>query len=104
MIRDGVGDEEAVFLPPQILSELSVNDLPEEVNVEVGTEKDNTRYIDWDGHLFSQAGKLCGGARYLHTRKYGDAPLGLPFYLDLVRRHRDARSEPRRRTARELRR
>ena len=86
MVTDGVGDEEPVFLPPAILTELTASDIPPDVQVSVGESKDGIMQVEWDGHFFNDGGQLRAYCQYIWTRKYWDAPLGMPFYLDLVKR------------------
>lgn len=86
IVSDGVGDEEPVFLPPAILAELTASDIPADVQVSVGESKDGIMCVEWDGHFFNDGGQLIACCQYIWTRKYWDAPLGMPFYLDLVKR------------------
>jgi len=78
--------DEPVVLPPSVLDALTVTDLPVGVCVEVGTEKDGVVHIDWEGCILNENGAIFVEGRYSWTRKYWDGPLGLPHYLDLVRR------------------
>jgi hypothetical protein len=92
LLKSSIGNEEPVFLPPGVLKDLSVNDVPEGVEVEVGVEKDGIRHIDWDGVLYADNGRLKAEARYTWYRKYWYQPLGLQYYLDLIRRAIEVRS------------
>jgi hypothetical protein len=78
--------DEPVILPPAILKQLTAANLPVDVRLEVGTEKDGVVHIEWEGCIFKKDGSLVIEGRYSWTRKYWDAPLGLAHYLDLVRR------------------
>lgn len=88
-------DDEPVFLPPQVLPALTVKDLPVDVQLQVGVEKGQIREIEWDGYLFAEHGKLMAEGQYIWTRKHWDSPLGMPHYLDLVRRAIEVRSAAR---------
>ena len=92
-LQDAIGSEEPVFLPPSHLSKFSVDDLPEDVMVSVGQPKDGIMHIEWDGHFFKDAGCLKAHCQYIWTRKYWEAPLGMPFYLDLVKRSVEMREK-----------
>jgi hypothetical protein len=78
--------EVPVVLPASVLSKLTVDDLPEDVTIEVGTLKDGVAELEWQGRLFRAGKQLMAEAEYLHTRKYWYAPLGLEEFMDLVRR------------------
>jgi len=78
--------DEPVTLPPSELDALTIADIPADVCVEVGTEKDGVVHVEWEGCIVKKGGALLVEGRYSWTRKYWDAPLGLPHYLDLVRR------------------
>ncbi len=86
IIADAVGNEEPAFLPPAILAELTTQDIPSDVTLSVGETKDGIMHVEWDGHFFTERGRLKAFCQYIWTRKYWDAPLGMPFYLDLVKR------------------
>jgi Restriction endonuclease len=85
LLADAEGDE-PVVLPPSVLDSLTAADVPAGVSVEVGTAKDGIVYINWEGCILSENGSLFVEGRYSWTRKYWGGPLGLPHYLDLVRR------------------
>lgn len=78
--------DEPVILPPSVLDTLTVTDVPAGVRVEVGIEKDGIVHVDWEGCILNENGTLFIEDQYSWTRKYWDGPLGLPHYLDLVRR------------------
>lgn len=80
-------------LPLSVLSELTVNDIPENVVFEIGSLKDDTLNLDWSGHFFQSSGKIVGEADYTWTRKYWYKPIGLESYLDLVRRAVELRAK-----------
>lgn len=92
LLLDAAADDAPVYLPPAVLKELTVADLPEGVQVEVGTPEGNVVQVDWDGAIVNQAGALKAFARHLHTRKYWYGPVGLESYLDLIRRAVEVRS------------
>src|SRR5687768_18338515 len=85
MLSEANGDE-PVFRPPSVLHELTVDDLPEHVCVEIGIAKDGMMHIDWSGRLYRDGKTITGEADHTWTRKYWYEPLGLEQYLDLVRR------------------
>jgi Restriction endonuclease len=86
ILADGVGTEEPVFLPLASLADIMASDIPADVQVSVGETKDGIMHVEWDGHFFSDGGQLKAFCQYIWTRKYWDAPLGMPFYMDLVKR------------------
>jgi hypothetical protein len=86
VLADGAGGEEPVFLPPVILSNLTIEDLHPDTFVEVGVTKDGIKQIEWSGRLYREDDQIIGEADYTWTRKYWYAPIGLEQYLDLVRR------------------
>jgi hypothetical protein len=78
--------DEAVFLPPSVLDQITLDDIPDEVMIEVGLPKDGIMHLDWSGRLFKDQDHIKGEADYTWTRKYWYSPIGLEHYLDLVRR------------------
>lgn len=50
-------------------------------------------HIEWDGHFFNESGRLKAHCQYIWKRKYWEAPLGMPFYLDLVKRSVEMREK-----------
>jgi hypothetical protein len=85
-------DEDPVVLPMNVLEQMTANDLPEGVLVEVGSFKDGIVHLDWGGRLFKDQGQIKGEADYTWTRKYWYSPIGLEHYLDLVRRAVEVRN------------
>jgi hypothetical protein len=81
-------DEEgsSADLPPSVLPELTIDDVPDGTKIQIGTMKDGTLHLDWSGTLGRDGDVLCGEADHTWTRKYWYSPLGLEQYLDLVRR------------------
>ena len=86
LLADGADTEEPVFLPPPVLSKLSIDDLPLGTFIEIGVLKDGVMHVEWEGRLSRQGDRIVGEADYTWTRKYWYAPVGLEQYLDLVRR------------------
>jgi hypothetical protein len=80
------GEEEPVLLPAAVLSRLGKDDLPGDVAVQVGTQKDGVIHLAWEGKLYISGDAIVGEAEYIWTRKYWYSPLGLEQYMDLVRR------------------
>jgi hypothetical protein len=78
--------DDAVDLPPSVLSRLNVDDMPDGASLRVGVLKDGVVHLDWTGSLRRKGRALVGEADHTWTRKYWYAPLGLEQYLDLVRR------------------
>jgi hypothetical protein len=95
LLQNAVGHEGPVFLPPAVLKELTIADLPQDVQLSVGTLQDGVMHIEWDGEIVQEGGRLQAFARHLHTRKYWYEPIGLENYLDLVRRAVEIRSSHR---------
>jgi hypothetical protein len=79
-------EDEAVFLPPNVLNKITLDDIPNQVMIEVGLPKDGVMHLDWSGRLFKDQDQIKGEADYTWTRKYWYSPIGLEHYLDLVRR------------------
>lgn len=71
LLQEAVGEEDPVFLPPAVLKDLTIDDLPEDLQLEIGTQKDDVLHVDWDGTIVNAGGKLQAFARNLYTRKYG---------------------------------
>lgn len=86
MLVDATEDEEPVIIPISLLKDLTLEDIPEGVSVQIGTLKDGAYHMDWNGCLYRKGGLIEGEAEHLWTRKYWYAPLGLEQYMDLVRR------------------
>lgn len=82
----GDEDNDPQTLPTAALRHLTAKDIPEGVSLNVGDVKDGMMHIDWDGEFFVEGGELKAACRYLWTRKYWEGPLGMPFYLDLIKR------------------
>lgn len=88
-------EDEPVFLPPAVLENLTVDDLPKGVSVEVGVNKDGVMHVDWSGRIYRDGNTVSGEANHVWTRKYWYAPIGLEHYLDLVRRAVEVRKKTR---------
>jgi hypothetical protein len=86
LLADGAATEQPVFLPPSVLSKLSIDDLLLDTCIEIGVLKDGVMHVEWAGRLYRQGDRIIGEANYTWTRKYWYAPVGLEHYLDLVRR------------------
>jgi hypothetical protein len=89
LLADGAATEEPVFLPPSVLSKLSIDDLPLDTFIEIGVLKDGVMHVEWEGRLYRHGGRIVGEADYTWTRKYWYAPVGLEQYLskaDALRR------------------
>jgi len=86
ILADAQTTEEPVVLPLSVLSKLTLDDLPDGLEIEIGTLKDRVIHLEWQGRLLRSGHRLIAEAEYIHTRKYWYAPLGLEQYMDLVRR------------------
>lgn len=93
ILERSAGSPEPVMLNPSVLDDLSVEDIPHDVSIEIGEREDDVRKIEWEGELYREDETIVGNARYIWTRKYWYAPLGLEQYLDLVRRAVERRQE-----------
>lgn len=80
------GDEEPAALPPSVLAQLTIDDVPSETLFHIGTLKEGVLELDWNGTFYRQGQTLFAEADHTWTRKYWYRPLGLEEYLDLVRR------------------
>jgi len=87
------GSEEPALLPKSILNNLSKDDLPDSVSLQVGTLKDGIIHLDWNGNIFKHNDAIVGEADYIWTRKYWYHPIGLEQYLDLIRRAVELRAK-----------
>jgi hypothetical protein len=85
-------EDEPVWLPPGVLKEIFLEDVPDDVSVGVGVVKDNTINVEWDGRIWKDSGKLVADVEHDWPRKYWEAPIGLEQYLDLVRRAVEVRA------------
>lgn len=95
LLKIAVDSDDPLFLTPEVLKELSIVDMPEGAAFEIGVLKDGIIHIEWDGTLFLDQGQLKAESRYLWSRKYWNQPLGLQYYLDLIRRAIEVRSTQR---------
>jgi hypothetical protein len=93
ILEAGAEDEEPVGLPPDVLDELTIADVPAGVSVQVGSYKDGVLHLEWEGRLTKDEEQVIGEADYTWTRKYWYSPLGLEHYLDLVRRAVEVRQK-----------
>lgn len=83
--------DEPAFLPKSALPLLSVTDLPTSVQISVSELRAGAHHIDWDGFFFRHNDELRAHCQYIWTRKYWESPLGMPQYLDLVKRGIESR-------------
>lgn len=88
-------DEEPVLIPPEVLSHLSIDDIPQGSRFEVGRMKDGVIHLAWNGSFYAEDGTLFGEADHSWTRKYWYSPLGLEQYMDLVQRSAELRQRVR---------
>jgi hypothetical protein len=86
ILADRETDEAPAELPASILPKLTIDDLPDGREIQVGTHKDGVLHLDWSGTLGRDGDQIYGEADHTWTRKYWYSPLGLEQYLDLVRR------------------
>lgn len=91
-MQEAVGSEEPIFFGERSLAELSTSDLPEGVMLSVGEDKHGVIHTEWDGYFYKEGGQLMAECQHVWTRKYWDGPLGLAFYLDLVKRAIETRA------------
>ena len=93
LLRDSHPDDGPVGLPPSVLSQLTVDDLPPGVEIHVGTMKQGVLYFEWNGSLRRDGKRIVAVADLTWTRKQWYEPLGLEQYLDLVRRAVEVRQQ-----------
>jgi hypothetical protein len=86
LLAASAGDDFPAVLPPSVLSKLTIEDVPEDTRLEIGTVKDAITHLEWSGCLFRDGDQIIGEADYTWTRKYWYAAIGMEQYLDLVRR------------------
>jgi hypothetical protein len=89
----GAGEDEPVLLPPAVLPQLTLEDIPPDTFVEVGVPRDGILHVEWSGRLYREGDEIVGETDYTWTRKYWYAPIGLEQYLDLVRRGVEVRQK-----------
>ncbi len=92
-LQEAIGSKESVDLHPEVLKDMSIADLPEGVRAGIGVRLGAATHIHWEGEFYIDEGTLKAEVNYVWTRKYWDMPLGLEYYLDLVRRALERRSE-----------
>jgi hypothetical protein len=85
-LANAIDDEEPVTIPASLLKELTIDDIPAGVSIQIGILKDGVYHMEWEGRLYRDRDVILGEAEHLSTRKYWYAPLGLEQYMDLVRR------------------
>lgn len=88
-------EEEPVTLTPAVLSQLSIQDLPEGAQFQVGKHVNGTVHLDWNGKIGRVGDVIYGEADHTWTRKYWYLAIGLEHYLDLVRRAIETRQRTR---------
>src|SRR5690242_5114510 len=86
ILADCDTEEIQADLPASILPKLTIEDMPDGGEIQVGTHKDGCLHLDWSGTLGRDGDQIYGQADHTWTRKYWYSPLGLEQYLDLVRR------------------
>ena len=76
-----------IFLPPELLEQITAEDLPVDLVVGVGTPHEEERYVDvvWDGRLVRNAdGSFWSTISHEISPAYWLAPVGARFYIDLL--------------------
>jgi len=75
-LRGAADDEEPaeIDLPLSVLPQLTRDDLPERVYIQVGTMRDRCLHLDWNGRLYNEGGFILGEADHTWTRKYWYSP------------------------------
>jgi hypothetical protein len=80
-------DGESIYLPPEVLQEISVDELPVGVFVEVGVRHGDVMEIAWNGKLARLVdGELRTFIRHEIYPKWWPEAVGPRFYLDLLHR------------------
>ena len=93
LLASSAGAEDPVFLPPEVLGGISLDDVPKDTPIEIGRRKGIVHELEWNGRFVKKADTFVGEADYTWTRKYWYSPLGLEQYLDLVRRAAEVRRQ-----------
>jgi hypothetical protein len=99
LLKAHVGTEDTVILPKTVLDSLSVDDIPENTWIGIGTPGTPIIQLDWSGRFYVDGGTIKAEAGSNWYRKYWYEPLGLEHYIDLIKRaievrqqqHRDVR-------------
>ena len=86
LLQSGSDEEDPVVLPKSVLVHLTIDDIPEGVSINVGSQKDRAIVLDWNGRIYREGASIMGEADHTWTRKYWYQSLGMEQYLDLVRR------------------
>lgn len=79
-------DDGPAELPSTILAKLTLDDMADGAEFQVGSLKDGVVHLDWNGTVRREGARLVGEADHTWTRKYWYDAIGLEQYLDLVRR------------------
>jgi len=64
LLADGAGADEPVFLPPGVLSQLALSDLPPDTSVQIGVQEDGVMVLEWSGRIFREGDQIVGEADY----------------------------------------
>jgi hypothetical protein len=91
-LMNAENEEDPVDLPSGILTQLTRDDMPKDVSVQIGVKKGGCLHLDWNGRIYNDGTSIVGEADHTWTRKYWYAPLNLEQYLDLVRRAVETRN------------
>jgi hypothetical protein len=86
-LLSGADHENPAVLTRDVLSKLTVEDVPEGASFLVGTRwEGGANPLDWGGKLRREGMVVFAEVTYSFTRRYWFAPLGVKQYLDLTRR------------------
>jgi hypothetical protein len=78
---------ETVFLPPSLLGELTITDVPIDVTIGVGVLHDDAIEVFWEGRLMrTEDGSLLAFISHEISPEYWLGSVNARFYLDLVRK------------------
>ena len=82
---DGEDEEEVVFLPPRLLSQIAAEDVPIGAVIGVGSLHHGSLELFWEGRLTRNPdGSFTAVIRHEIVHKYWEAAVGSRFYLDLL--------------------
>ena len=80
------GSEEPVFIDPKDSNHLLIEEIPKDIIIEISTVKDNIHHVDLEGSIQWFNDELCICMAHNWYRKWWNAPLGMPYHMDLMKR------------------
>ncbi|QCT01393.1 hypothetical protein E6C60_0671 [Paenibacillus algicola] len=80
-------DDEVIHIETDDSKKLSISDLPENANIQIGDTIEGILHIKLEGTLaWNTAGEICIAMAHNWYRKFWYSPLGIAYYMDLMKR------------------